>query len=183
MRVVKKLFDDIPQIEGARVVLRRLEETDVPALEELVRSDRVYRYLPTYLFERQYDDMRVMIRELYGTCFPAKESLILGVEVLGDGGICGLAEFYGLRDDAHKISVGYRFLERSWGRGVASETVGLMVRYLYTQTDTEIITASTMIENVASARVLAKNDFIRTARGVEEDWGYETPTIADKWFC
>lgn len=181
--MTKKLFDDIPRIEGERVVLRQLTDEDVPALEELVRSDRVYRYLPTYLFERQYDDMHEMIRDLYGKCFPAKESLILGVETRGDGRICGLAEFYGLRDDVHKISVGYRFLEWSWGRGVATETVRLMVDYLYTQTDTQIITASTMIENVASARVLEKSDFIRTARGVEEDWGYEQPTIADKWFC
>ncbi len=171
------------RIVVSRLVLRQLVDTDVPALEELVASERVYRYLPTYLFEKQFDDMHKMIRELYGSCFPAKESLILGVEVPGDGSICGLAEYYGLRDDAHKISVGYRFLERSWGRGVASKTVHLMVEYLYTQTDTQIITASTMIEDLASARVLEKNDFIRTARGVEEDWGYDQPTIADKWFC
>lgn len=74
-------------------------------------------------------------------------------------------------------------MEWSWGRGVATETMRLMVDYLYTQTDTQIITASTMIENVASARVLEKSDFIRTARAVEEDWCYEQPTIADKWFC
>ncbi len=181
--MTKKLFNDIPRIEGERVVLRQLTDADVPALEELVRSERVYRYLPTYLFEKQYDDMHHMIADLYGSCFAAKESLILGVELRGDGRICGLAEFYGLRDDVHKISVGYRFMEWSWGRGVATETMRLMVDYLYTQTDTQIITASTMIENLASARVLEKNDFIRTARGVEEDWGYDQPTIADKWFC
>lgn len=180
---MKKLFDDIPRIQGERVTLRRLTETDIPALEELVASEAVYRYEPTYLFERQYDDMRAMLRDLYGKCFGAKESLILGVEVAGDDGICGLAEFYGLRDDVHKISVGYRFLERSWGRGIATETVRLMVDYLYHETDTDLITASTMVENVASARVLEKADFIRTARSVEEDWGFDHPTLADKWFC
>ena len=177
-----KLFDTIPRIEGERVVLRRLVDADVAALEELVASTRVYRYLPTFLFEKQFDDQHAMIRELYTTCFGARESLILGVQAAGEEGICGLAEFYGLREDMHKISVGYRFLERSWGRGVATATVRLMVDYLYGQTDIELITASTMVENLASARVLEKNGFIRTARGVEEDWGYETPTIADKWF-
>lgn len=178
-----KLFDTIPRIEGKRIVLRRLVDTDVPSLEELVHSERVYRFLPTYLFEKQFDDMHEMIQRLYDECFVAKESLILGIEERGCEGICGLAEFYGLRDDVHKISVGYRLLERCWGRGIASEALGLMVGYLYGQTDIEIITASTMIENIASARVLEKNDFIRTARGVEEDWGYDKPTIADKWFC
>lgn len=180
---MKKLFDDIPRIESERVTLRRLTDADIPALEELVRSEIVYRFEPTYLFERQYDDMHAMIRDLYDTCFPAKESLILGVEVAGDEEICGLAEFYGLRDELHKISVGYRFLERSWGRGIATETLRLMVQYLYSETDIEIITASTMVGNDASARVLEKAGFIRTARNVEENWGFEKPTIADKWFC
>ena len=58
-----------------------------------------------------------------------------------------------------------------------------MVGYLYGQTDIQIITASTMVENVASARVLEKNGFIRTALAVDEDRGYDQPTIADKWFC
>ena len=57
-----------------------------------------------------------------------------------------------------------------------------MVDYLYSQTDIEIITASTMIENKASARVLQKNDFIMTAEAVAEDWGYEKAVLADKWF-
>jgi ribosomal-protein-alanine N-acetyltransferase len=57
-----------------------------------------------------------------------------------------------------------------------------MVDYLYSRTEIEIITASTMVENKASARVLTKNGFIMTSSGVEEDWGYEHMTIADKWF-
>jgi ABC-type dipeptide/oligopeptide/nickel transport system permease component len=75
-----------------------------------------------------------------------------------------LAEFYGLRDNLHKVSIGYRLRERWWGKGLATETARLMVRYLYGETDIEIITASTMIENEASAHVLEKADFIRTAR-------------------
>jgi ribosomal-protein-alanine N-acetyltransferase len=57
-----------------------------------------------------------------------------------------------------------------------------MVDYLFAKTDIEIITASTMVENRASARVLEKNGFTRTSRGVPEDWGYAEPTLADKWF-
>jgi ribosomal-protein-alanine N-acetyltransferase len=72
--------------------------------------------------------------------------------------------------------------ERYWGRGIATRAVKLLVEYLYTQTDIEIITASTMVENLASERVLEKNDFLVTAKAVPEDWGYPEPTIADKWF-
>ena len=95
--------------------------------------------------------------------------------------MCGLAEFYGFRDEIHKISVGYRLLKRYWGKGIATQTVALMVDYLYGCTDTEIITASTMLQNRASAHVLQKNGFSLVNHAVEEDWGFPEPTLTDKW--
>ena len=55
-----------------------------------------------------------------------------------------------------------------------------MISYLNDETDIEIITASSMVENKASAAVLRKNNFIIvTTAG--EDWGYDTPISAHKW--
>ena len=177
-----KLFDEIPTLENERLVLRRLDDADADDLRELAHSDRVYRYLPTFLFEQRYDDPHIVIQKLYTECFQAKESLILGVFLKDTNSFCGLAEFYGFRDAIHKISIGYRLAESYWGQGIATETVALMVDYLLTRTDIEIITASTMVENRASARVLEKNDFLMNDGAVPEDWGYDAPTIADKWF-
>ena len=38
-----------------------------------------------------------------------------------------------------------------------------------------------MIENSASAAVLKKNGFDLVVHAVPEDWGYDEPTITDKW--
>ena len=179
----KKLFSEIPSIEGERVVLNRVVDTDADALRDLIGNPLVQRYLPSYLFEKQFDDVAEAISQLYGDLFANKESLILAIRDKETGELAGLAEFYSLRDELHKISVGYRLRECWWGHGLATEAARLMVGYLYGETDIEIITASTMIDNDASAHVLEKADFIRTARGVEEDWGYPEPTIVDKWFC
>lgn len=173
----KKLFSEIPCLRGPRLTLRRLEAHDAPGLRALVDSPSVYRYLPTFLFEKQYGDVREVIRRLYDECL--KESIILGI-FMGDS-FCGLAEFYGHRPAIYKISVGYRLLEACWGKGIATEALGAMVRYLYDETDIEIITASTMVENQASANVLRKNGFSLVVSAVGEDWGYDQPTIADKW--
>lgn len=173
----KKLFSEIPLIHGSRVLLRRLEDHDASELQKLVDSPSVYRYLPTFLFEKKYVDVHEIIRRLYDECL--KDSIILGIFM--EGRFCGLGEFYGYRDPIHKISVGYRLLEERWGMGIATEALGAMVRYLYDETDIEIITASTMVENQASANVLRKNRFSLVVSAVGEDWGYEQPTIADKW--
>lgn len=173
----RKLFSEIPYIKKGRIELRALGPGDESSLSELVRSDRVYRYLPTFLFERQFGDIRYVIRHLYNPGMMV--SIILGIFVNGE--FCGLAEMYGYRDPIHKISVGYRLLERYWGKGIATETLGLMIDYLYGQTDIEIITASTMIENLASANVLKKNGFSLVVHSALEDWGYAEPTLTDKW--
>lgn len=90
----KKLFSEIPQLKSDRLVLKGLTRDDAPALQELVDSSNVYRYLPTFLFEKQYPDVRCVIDHLYDECW--KESIILGV--FENGGFCGLAEMYGYRD-------------------------------------------------------------------------------------
>ena len=53
--------------------------------------------------------------------------------------------------------------------------------YLQENTDIEIITASTMVENRASANVLIKNGFELVSSGAGEDWGFPEPTLTDKW--
>ena len=178
---MKILFDEIPYLENENIILKRLEEEDRTGLPELTGSEEVYRYLPTFLLEKQYSDMHLMLEDFYGSCLRERSSLILGIYLKKDRSFCGLAEFYGYKDEIHKTCVGYRLLEKYWGKGIATQAVALMVDYLYTETDIEIITASTMVENKASAHVLENNDFIMTAASVPEDWGYQEPTIADKW--
>ena len=178
-----KLFDEIPRIEGERIVLDRVVDADADALADLKGNPNVQRYLPAFLFENQRDDVHETIRLLYGDLFANKESLILAIRMKDTGELVGLAEFYGLRDELHKVSIGYRLRESYWGQGIATEAARLMVGYLYGETDIEVITASTMVDNVASAHVLESSDFIRTVRYVEEDWGFPEPAIVDKWFC
>ncbi|MBP3893379.1 MAG: GNAT family N-acetyltransferase [Atopobiaceae bacterium] len=178
----KKLFSEIPRIEGERIALDRVVATDTDALSDLESNPLVQRYEPTHLFERQFDDASEAIAQMYGNLFSSRESLILANRLKDTGELAGLAEFYGLRDPLHKISIGYRLRECWWGHGLATEAARLMVGYLYGETDIEIITASTMVENEASAHVLEKADFIRTARHAEEDWGFPQPSIVDKWF-
>lgn len=170
-------FRSFPAIRTERVLLKRLTEQNADGLQEMVSNNAVYRYEPTFLYEKKYDDVHYTIKHLYDECI--SDSLILGIFV--DSQFCGLAELYGFRDDIHKVSIGYRLSERFWGKGIASEALSLIVDYLYSNTDIEIITSSSMIENTASAKVLRKNGFELVSHGVPEDWGYEQPVIVDKW--
>lgn len=174
---MKKLFSEIPCIAGSRLILKKVEAEDKDALDELRHDPEVYRLLPTFLFEQQYDDIDYVIGHLYDEAW--KKSIILGI--YEENAFCGLAEFYGYRPAVHKISIGYRLLKRCWGRGIATETVKMMADYLFGETDIRIISASTLPENKASAAVLRKNGFLNYVSGAPEDWGYGRPLATDKW--
>lgn len=136
---MKELFREIPTLQGDRLLLRSLEARDADDLGCLTRQTAVYRYLPTFLFEKQFDSPGEAIRRMYDECL--SESLILGI-FLRDR-FCGLAEMYGYRQPIRKISVGYQLLEECWGQGVATEALGMMVDHLLNEKGIEIITAST----------------------------------------
>lgn len=173
---MKNLFPKPPVLKGMDITLRPLTSHDADGLEKLTRQEAVYRYLPTFLFEKKYPAKEAIDR-LYEEGLD--ESLILGV--FREGDFCGLAEMYGYREAIHKASVGYRLLQEKWGRGIASEALRLMIDELLHVRGIEIITASTMVENIASARVLQKNGFTLVNSAIDENWGFPNPTPADKW--
>ena len=179
---MKKLFPEIPVLNNGQIELRGLTEADAEALEEMVNSRRVYRYLPTFLFEKKYPDVREVIRRLYTECL--EDSLILGV-FTGDGHsydtFAGLLEMYGYKESIHKISIGCRLAEHALGKGIATQAVSMMVDLLQREKGIEIITASSMVENSASGRSLEKIGFTLVAHAAEEDWGYDKPILTDKW--
>ncbi len=174
---MRELFPEPPVLRGKTLCLRPLAPGDAEDLAALTRQEKVYRYLPTFLFEKQYADAGEAISRLYTEGL--EDSLILGV--FRDGAFRGLAEVYGYRAPIRKASVGYRLLEEAWGQGIATEALGIMADELLNRRGIEIITASTMVENHASARVLQKNGFTLVNHDVGEDWGYPEPTPSDKW--
>ena len=175
--MMKDLFPEIPVIRGETTVLKGLSQDDAGALQEFVDSPHVYRYLPTFLFEKKYDDVHLVIDRFYTECL--EDSLILGV--YDKEGFGGLAEFYGYRSEIRKISLGCRLAERCWGKGIATEASGLMLKYLRDNTDIDIITASTMVENIGPGKVLEKLGFSLVEHGARENWGFTAPAIVNKW--
>lgn len=180
MKDTKDLFYSFPKMESERIRLKKLEEKDAAALNRMAKRDVVYRYLPTFLAERQSGDMLAVIRKSRDD-FSEKRSVMLGIYWKEDSSFCGLAEIYHYRKEEKGVTIGYRLAREYWGKGIATEVVALLVEYLFRKTDVEWIVASHFSENPASGKVLAKNGFQRIAASVEEDWGYPQKKVVDRW--
>ncbi len=49
------LFAEPPVLTDGALALRPLTRSDTDGLRKLTQQDAVYRYLPTFLFEKKYD--------------------------------------------------------------------------------------------------------------------------------
>lgn len=180
---MKKLFQSFPYIENSRIIMKKMTEDDADSLLKITQSENVYRYLPTFLIERQYEDMCEVIRLCNTDKFLTKDSILMGVYLkeAEKETFCGIAEIYHYNSALAKVTIGYRLAEEYWGRGIATEIVGMLIKYLFFDTDIETVIASHFADNPASGKVLKKNHFKMTASSIEEDWGFEEKTIVDKW--
>ena len=174
---IRGLFPEPPVLAGGRICLKPLSLQDAEDLHRLMGQEEVYRYLPTFLFEKKYAGPEDVISRLYSG--ELTESMILGIYM--EERFRGLMEVYSYRAPLRKASTGYRLLREEWGKGIATEALRIMTGELLTGRGIEIITASTMLKNRASAHVLEKNGFTLVNHAVEEDWGFPEATLTDKW--
>ena len=179
---MKELFEEFPRLESDRLILREWAAADAPSIEPIVHDPGVYRFLPTFLYEQSYEDVGEMIACSRKKCFDTHDAILLGIFLKNDPErLIGIAEIYNYEPEKEKASIGYRLNRYYWGKGIASETAALLVKYLIEQTDVRKITAHVMAENTASARVLEKNGFVLRWSGLREDWGRESSVLVNKY--
>jgi ribosomal-protein-alanine N-acetyltransferase len=72
-------------------------------------------------------------------------------------------------DDA--VQVGYSVVESVWGRGYASEALRVLLAELLARVDVERVIAATMVDHVASRRVMEKAGMCECGRRRAEEGG------------
>ena len=163
---------------GKNITLRRAEMKDAERMFENWGShDATTRYV---LWETHKDifDTRVFLRgwvnsytssDVYRWVIEINETN----EPIGTISVGSMNKILGICD------VGYSIGPSFWGRGYATEALGLVVKFLFEEVSANKITASFMIENPASGRVMEKcgmkrekilkNRHLGTSRNIKTD--------------
>lgn len=176
------VFDEYPSLENDRLLVRKMSAEDADALSDLANDPEVCRFLPAFLYEQKYADIREVLSKMDEECFETRESVLMGIYLKEDPGtLVGIAEIYGFEASKPKVSIGYRLRKQYWRKGIAGDAVGLLKAYLMERTGVKTITAHVMQENKGSARVLIKNGFVKLFPNCLEDWGFAEKVLIDKY--
>jgi len=166
------------RIENDRLLIHGLSAWDLEGLKA-IRSDlNVYRFEPSFLLELQGTPSDAL-EKIRSMDLDKDRQCVLGIYEKSDpSALAGLAEFYDYKKSGKVISIGYRFLSKVWGKGLATSCVQAMTDYILNHTEVELITAHVLPENRASARCLIKNGFEYLLTKTE-DWGKAQLSTAD----
>lgn len=165
-------------IENKRLLICSLTEQDLTGLKALRDDHQVYCHEPTFLTELQ-GTPEGALEVIQNMDLYEDRQCILGVYEAADPSVLiGLVEFYDFKPSGKVISIGYRFLSRYWGKGIATSCIHALLEFIHDNTKAELVTAHVLPDNKASACCLLKNGFEYLLTKAE-DWGYAQPCLAD----
>ncbi len=150
-----------------RLLIRQLNETDFPAFHEMESNPDVLKYTgsPLKTKEEIAENLKELIRKYED---PKNDFWIWAVvhkESNAFLGTCAIIEDL----PPFGREIGYRFLERHWGKGYAGETMIGLVDYAFNVLSFEKIYADVDVLNTPSVKILEKHMHFHSEYFVPEE--------------
>lgn len=148
-------------VETNRLILRELQKDDVPGMFELDKNPQVHQYLGKQPIQSIAEAAAAIefIRKQYRENGIGRWAVISKStgEFLGWSGLKLITEPIGGRSLYYDL--GYRFIERHWGKGYATEAARASLEFGFNALQQSAIFAMAEPENKASIHVIHKLGF------------------------
>lgn len=154
-------FSPFPVLETERLLLRRMNENDLPAFFKMRSDDRVMKYIGRPK-PNSVEDLRPLFDQL-SAAIDENRDISWAIEMKGKPGMIGQIGFYRTDHDNHRGEIGYSLQYDYFGKGIAGEAVTAVLDYGFNTMNFHSVKGDIAPENAASARVLERAGFIKEA--------------------
>jgi [ribosomal protein S5]-alanine N-acetyltransferase len=154
--VTEELFTEFPTLETNRLVLQEFQPEFATDIFKILSNVNVNQFETREPFTELSQAERYVKARLFITR-EKREGIIWTIalkgstEIIGD---IGYAPHHGCNAE-----IGFKLRPDYWNKGLITEAIKAVDHFLFTQIGINRIEATTRLENIASARVLAKNGF------------------------
>jgi [ribosomal protein S5]-alanine N-acetyltransferase len=162
--MVKTNFALFPVLQTERLVLRKLNAIDAPAIFQLRSDKRVNAFLDRPILG-DIEGAHQFIAKIENL-IAAKESLYWAITIKGNDTLIGTICIWNIEKQKAKAEMGYELLSDFQGKGLMQEAIEKIIEFAFSEMKLSVITALTKAENHPSVKVLLKNSF-------QLDSGYE----------
>ena len=151
---VTKIFSRIPELETARLTLRKLRVSDSDDMFDYSRDPRVTEFLlwephKTVRESRDYLDY-------LQKCYRSGEFYDWGLVERASGRMIGTCGFTSLDFKHNSAEVGYVLNSAVWGKGYAVEALTRVLRFAFIDLNVHRVEAKYIVGNERSLRVMKK---------------------------
>jgi [ribosomal protein S5]-alanine N-acetyltransferase len=162
-----------------RLILRRFTEADAPLILQLNSDPEIVKYVHEPVLETQEQAKKILLEIILPQY---KNNLGRWAMHTKDNmdfiGWCGLK----YRPERDEIDLGYRLIQKAWGRGYATEAAKHTLDQGFKALDLKLITGRAHIENMASIKVLEKIGMDFIGEGIVDDCPVRTYTKSNPEF-
>lgn len=153
--------------ETKRLLVRKLKHSDIEGFFELESNPKVLQYATgePKNYEESKEDLQQLIKRYDA---PKNDFWIYAVENKENGLFIGTVAL--VKDDEGNDEIGYRFIERFWGNGCATEICEGLIPYCKSIGMKKLIGCVVDV-NVASAKILERFGFKEIEKFVSDDIG------------
>ncbi|QQZ58526.1 GNAT family N-acetyltransferase [Paenibacillus sonchi] len=152
------LFSQFPVLVSEHLTLQKIEECHLEEVFGIYNNDTVFEYCGI-IPKHNKATVATMIGH-FERDFHKKSRLKWGIFANNDKDtLVGIIEAFDFNQKVDMITIGYFLAEAHWGKGLASEAVSRVVRFLFQEVEVNRIQAEVMPANDVSKRVLLKNGF------------------------
>lgn len=164
-------FEIPPVLESARLLLREQTVEDAAAAFHLRTNEEVMKYVPRAK-PANIEEIYALIEEIkQGTL--REENLGWAITLIEAPDIMiGFIGFPHFDFPNFRAEVGYMLAPGFWGKGIASEALGLMNKFAFEELGLHSLYAVIDPDNLASAKVLVKQGYVKEAH-FKEDFYFE----------
>ncbi|HFA48211.1 MAG TPA: N-acetyltransferase [Bacteroidetes bacterium] len=156
--------------QTTRLKIRNLEYSDFPAFHEMQSNPKVMRYTTGRPLSEKEN------RESLGKCIssyakPGNRFWVWAIEKKLDGAFVGTCAI------VYDNEIGYRFLEKYWGKGYGKEISDGLIKYALEEMKAKKIIAYVDVENIASVKILD-----RSALKFEKEYFNEKEKCTERFY-
>lgn len=155
-------------LETQRLFLRQITTSDAASILALRGNKKTMQYIPRPL-AKNTEDALAHIATIEAKIV-ANEGINWGITLKNSNELIGIIGFFRISFENYRAEIGYMLLPDFQGQGISTEAIAICLQYGFTTMKLHSVEAVIDPRNRASERVLEKNNFIKEAHFIENEY-------------
>lgn len=148
------LFENIPNLETNRLVLRKLEVSDAEEYFSVLSDPETIKHTRWDLFNTVEDSIAYLI--YLEQKYQSRQAFHWGIIEKDSQKLIGRVAFISFDEENDRTEIGYVISKHYWNKGFISEAIQELIKYGFNELGVNRIEARCNEDNIGSERVMQK---------------------------